>query len=121
MVVSSIVIFPTYLPTYLPTSKPLAFPCLLTTNYRMQLSMLGGSLVFMIIPGSKYEIVLKDSIKFFLFFLFSYFQNLGRVSKICKKEFHLGFKLLIFKHVIPINFQSQFLHINYHKIYYLRN
>jgi hypothetical protein len=49
--------------------------------------MLGGSLVFMIIVGSGYETILKDPTQFFFFFssFFPSFQDLGRVSKICKK------------------------------------
>jgi len=49
------------------------------------LPVLGQSLVFMIIVGSGYETVLKDLTRFFFIILFSYFQDPGRVSKICKK------------------------------------
>ncbi len=110
-----------FLPTYLPTSNPLAFTCVLTTNHWMQLSMLGGSLVFMIIIGSKYEIVLKYPIRLLFKNLFSYFQNSGRVSKNLQKIISpRGFKAMVFRHVIPISFQSWFLHISYHKFYYIK-
>jgi hypothetical protein len=49
--------------------------------------MLGESLVVMIIARSEYEIVLKNSIQFF----FSFFQDLGKVSKIYKKLFYPSF------------------------------
>ncbi len=75
--------------------------------------MLGRYLTFMIIIKYKYKIVLKDLTLFFFEILFSYFQNLDRVSKKFQKANHLGFKTPILKHVIPIDFQSWFSHINY--------
>jgi hypothetical protein len=47
--------------------------------------MLGGSLVFIKTIGSKYETILKGLIWFFFKKLFSYFQNLGKVSNFFKK------------------------------------
>jgi hypothetical protein len=47
----------------------------------------GGSLVFMRIIRSGYETILKDPTQFFFLILFSFFQDPGRVSKICKKNF----------------------------------
>jgi hypothetical protein len=52
--------------------------------------------------------------------IFSAFKDPGRVSKICKKTFHLGFKALVLRHFIPINFQSWFSHTSYYKFYYLK-
>ncbi len=54
--------------------------------------MLDKSLVFMITVGSGYETVLKDPTWFFFKILFSFFQDLGRVSKICKKNKIPGFQ-----------------------------
>jgi hypothetical protein len=81
--------------------------------------VLGESLVFMQGPGMR--LFCKTQPSSFLKILFSYFQDLGRVSKICKKQIYPGFKALVLQHVIPVGFQSWFLHIGYYKFYYLKS
>jgi hypothetical protein len=46
-------------------------------------SSVGRVSSFVITAGSGYETILKDPIRFFI--LFSYFQDPGKVSKICRK------------------------------------